>query len=195
VGKSVQASPGRSASGTRGVDEQLLDDAALQELLHAVMAGDEAEPFVEALGVGASGIGRELDNCAVASARTGDCIAHQFGPETCAPQIGPDSDTLHLCSEATGVAETSNEGELVAANDLTIGFRNDDVVVDLVDEMREGLAVRLSGVGEDRISSSTEFVIVEQLDDGGQLSPASDPIRERRRHLTTLTEKHLHPRP
>jgi hypothetical protein len=78
---------------------------------------------------------------------------------------------------------------LVAANDVTVGFRNDDVVVGLVDEMCERVAVRLSSVGEDRISSSTEFVVVEQLDDGGQLGPAGDPIRERRRHETTLTKK------
>jgi hypothetical protein len=166
-----------------------LDAAPLQDLLHAVVAGDEAESFVEALGVGASCIGGELDHGAVPSARTGDRIGHHSGSETCTPQIGPDSNTLHLCSEATDVAETTNEGELVAANDVTVGFRNDDVVVDLVDEMRESVAVGLSRVGEDRIPSSTELVVVEQLDDGGQIGPAGDPIRERRRHVTTLTDK------
>ena len=143
----------------------------LQELLHAMVAGHESEPFVEALAVRASHIGGDLDQEAVPSTCAGDGVANEFGAKTFAPKVRPDPNALDLSSEPSGVAETSDEGQLVAADDGAVGFSDDDVVVGLVDEMREGITVRPGSVGKDRILVSAEFVVVQQVDDGGQVGP------------------------
>ena len=87
------------------------------------------------------------------------------------------------------MAETADERELVAADDATIGLRDNHVVVFLVDEMLESVAIRRSSVGEDWIAGSTEIVVVEEIDDGDQVGPASDPARDCHRHVPKLTTR------
>jgi hypothetical protein len=137
--------------------------------LHADVGGLEAQPFVEAAGVGSCLVAGELYEMAAAGARLPYCPLDHLGSETLASEVRSNSDAFDLRAPCALEGEAREEAELEGGDYFAVEGSGCDGVVGVGVDGFEG-AVVLGG-GECGFRS-IHGILSEQGEDGGEIGRA-----------------------
>src|SRR3954471_23887147 len=94
--------------------------SAAQVELHADVTRPEAEPLVEAAGLGPLGVARQLSARTAAASGVVDDPADQLGADAFAPTPRVDADGLDLTDQPGAVHHPALPGDLCGGNDLAV---------------------------------------------------------------------------
>jgi hypothetical protein len=135
------------------------------------VGGLEAERVVEAVGVGAELVGRQLHYAATPLRRLLDDPLEENPPDALAAIVRSDTHALNLGSFAAHMRKSGNEGKLQGSHDAS-GVLDDDQVValvsrDVVERLRVILRQGFLNMG--RLALSPELVVGQQADDVEQV--------------------------
>ncbi|CAH1655099.1 hypothetical protein CHELA1G11_13443 [Hyphomicrobiales bacterium] len=133
--------------------------------LHADMARDEAEALIETAGIGADGVAGELHEAAALGAAGANRISDELAAETLVAVAFGNPHTLDLATRRPPVAQAGNEGQLAAADDLPFVLHDDEPVVGILGDSREGreIAGGNDGVRQD-LARLAELIVRQHLD-------------------------------